>query len=593
MKNFIIDFINYSKIYYGYLGGRIFIIFALTILSGLLDSVGILMIFPLIATFSGSGINPGLPSDSLISKFVFVFEGVPLEWLLILVGAIFLIKSILSFSATAYSAVLRADLLKALKLKLFNKYVKMNYEYYLERDSGHFVNVINDQTSRSIQAFQNLTQFASQIIKTSIYLLTALAVSVELGILVVVLGVIFFTLFYNLNSQVKKLSAYFSNESGVLSLLFIESIQAFPYLSATNQYKALKKRVNHSVESLRSIQARLGTIGAFTLSVREPVAVTILLSLVAFQIFVLSGDIAPVLVSLLLFYRAFNALMGVQAEWQYTLEFIGGLLLYKQEISNIESKANTEVNVQIPSENGSIRFSNVSYYYPSTKNAALNGVSFTIPDMSTIAFVGKSGSGKSTIALMLTGLLMPTDGEFFVKKSRFKHIPMTEWRNSIGYVAQDPIFFNDSILNNITMWAEDASENCVIRSAKDAHIHDFILTLPDGYNTIIGDRGVRLSGGQKQRLAIARELYRSPRLLILDEATSALDAIAEVEIQNCLNSLNGKITIVVIAHRLSTIKNSDIIYVLDKGSIIDHGNFDELCSSDKSYFSELVEKQSL
>ncbi len=175
-------------------------------------------------------------------------------------------------------------------------------------------------------------------------------------------------------------------------------------------------------------------------------------------------------------------------------------------------------------------------------------------------------------------------------------IRLASWRNQLGYVSQDSVMFDDTISNNIGMWSGDYISNeaykaKIHKAAKMAHADEFINKLTNKYETLIGDRGVRLSGGQRQRLFIARELFRNPRLLILDEATSALDTKSEKYIQDSIDSLKGKTTVVIIAHRLSTIKNVDNIYVLDNGKVIQSGSFDELRRTNDSQFSQMVESQ--
>ena len=174
-------------------------------------------------------------------------------------------------------------------------------------------------------------------------------------------------------------------------------------------------------------------------------------------------------------------------------------------------------------------------------------------------------------------------------------IKKSSWSSQIGYVSQETLIFDDTIANNISMWKDDIQDADVLKKIRDAadqaNILDFIDTLEDGFNTKVGDRGILLSGGQKQRIFIARELYRNPNLLILDEATSALDSESEIKIKESIESLNGKITVIIIAHRISTIKNVDKIYIMENGKIIESGKFEELKNNSQSKLSKLAELQ--
>ncbi len=212
--------------------------------------------------------------------------------------------------------------------------------------------------------------------------------------------------------------------------------------------------------------------------------------------------------------------------------------------------------------------------------------------------MGESGAGKSTLIDMMTLLLRPKQGEIYIDNINSKEIDIPSWRSQIGYVSQETVVFDDSIANNICLWKGDFENDEEVRervqkAAKRAYAHDFIENLNQGYQTIVGDRGVRLSGGQRQRLFIARELYKNPNLLILDEATSSLDTESERFIQKSIDALKGSMTVVIIAHRLSTIKNSDLIYVIEDGNIIENGTYDELTLNRKSRFAKMVAIQSL
>ena len=195
-------------------------------------------------------------------------------------------------------------------------------------------------------------------------------------------------------------------------------------------------------------------------------------------------------------------------------------------------------------------------------------------------------------------MLEPSSGRLVIDNIPSQSIQLDSWRSQIGYVSQDTIVFDDSIANNISLWGDQFDSKSDILSeikiaAKKAHLHDFIVSLPSGYETLVGERGVKLSGGQRQRLFIARELFRRPNVMILDEATSALDSESERAIQASIDEMKGKITLILIAHRLSTIKNVDIIHVISKGKIVESGSFQELTEKPDSLFGKMVEMQKI
>jgi ABC-type multidrug transport system fused ATPase/permease subunit len=215
-----------------------------------------------------------------------------------------------------------------------------------------------------------------------------------------------------------------------------------------------------------------------------------------------------------------------------------------------------------------------------------------------VALVGESGAGKSTLVDMMSLLLPPRTGEIRIDGVPHDEIDLTSWRDQIGYVSQETVVFDDTVANNISLWQGDIEEDPALRervyhAAERAHAHHFIQDLPNGYQTVVGDRGVRLSGGQRQRLFVARELFKQPNLLLLDEATSDLDTASEQHIQRSIDALQGEVTVVIIAHRLSTVKNADRVYVLDEGRVIEEGSYHELRAREDGEFREMVEMQSL
>jgi subfamily B ATP-binding cassette protein MsbA len=239
----------------------------------------------------------------------------------------------------------------------------------------------------------------------------------------------------------------------------------------------------------------------------------------------------------------------------------------------------------------SVEFNNVTFSYG--ERTVLENVSFSIPKGKTIALVGPSGVGKSTIADLVPRFYDVQGGQVLIDGKDVRRYTMESLRSHMSFVTQEIILFNDTIFNNIALGKPDASEEEVIRAAKIANAHEFIMGTENGYQTNIGDRGIRLSGGQRQRLSIARAVFKNPSILILDEATSALDTESEKQVQEALNNLMRGRTTLVIAHRLSTIKEADEIIILQDGQIIERGSHDELLEIDESIYKRLTNMQKI
>ena len=241
-------------------------------------------------------------------------------------------------------------------------------------------------------------------------------------------------------------------------------------------------------------------------------------------------------------------------------------------------------------KNSDIKFSNVGFKYDSTGKKAIKEISLEIKGNTMSAFVGHSGAGKSTIINLLPRFYDPQEGKIEIDKQNIKHVSLSSLRKNLSLVSQDVILFDDTVKNNIAYAKPNASEKEIVKACKFAASDEFISKLPQGYDTMIGENGIRLSGGQKQRISIARAILKESPIILLDEATSSLDAESEEIVQNAINNLTKNKTTLVIAHRLSTIHNADKIFVINQGKIINSGNHDFLINNCEEYKS-LYQKQ--
>ena len=252
-------------------------------------------------------------------------------------------------------------------------------------------------------------------------------------------------------------------------------------------------------------------------------------------------------------------------------------------ILNIKPQVDSKNAVEITDFNDEIKYSYVSFSYTENNINVLNKINLSIPKGHVYAIVGKSGSGKSTLINLLLRFYEISNGEILIDGKSIKDLKISSLRNMIGIVSQQTFLFNNTIKNNIAYGNEEAKDEDIIKAAKLANAHEFIIKSTDGYDTIIGERGAKLSGGQIQRISIARALLKNPPILIFDEATSALDTESENEVKNAIENLLQDRTVIIIAHRLSTITNADKIIVLDKGEISDLGSHEELIGRNNQY----------
>jgi len=597
--NPIFDVVRYIKMYQIYLGFRMYLIYVLGIVASFLEGIGIIMLLPLLQSLDeGNDLknSEGILNQSIYKLINFLGFTDSILSILILICIAFVLKGVVTFFSHGLTAILTGQLLKEIKMKLFELYSKMSYSYFTSKNTGDLINLINEQPTKALEAFRQLAWLGSYLLNTIVLMSLAFIITFSFGIMALGLGILILILFLKMNSYVQNLSRIAAHENGTLTKWLIQSLHGFKYLISTNQINSLKKYVNNSISILTSTQIKSGVAGAFTQSVREPIAVLFIMVIVYVQIFILNLSLEPILVSIVLFYRALNSTLAVQSAFQTTFQNIGSMELVHEEFLNQRKHQFNNGNKLIGKFEKQITINNVTFNYDDSQRG-VNNISLNIPFKSSIAIVGESGSGKTTLVDLITLTHQQQKGDIIIDGTNSREINQSSWKKQIGYVSQDTIIFDDTIANNISMWQDNLNDketyNKLRNVAKKANILNFIESLEKGFNTVVGDRGILLSGGQKQRIFIARELFRNPNILILDEATSALDSESEKNIQYSIESLKGKITVIIIAHRLSTIKKVDNIYLLDKGKIIEKGSYDDLKNDKNSKFSEIVELQLL
>ncbi|MGI6607996.1 MAG: ABC transporter ATP-binding protein [Erysipelotrichaceae bacterium] len=351
----------------------------------------------------------------------------------------------------------------------------------------------------------------------------------------------------------------------------------------TNDEKEIEKFEEGNEEFQRASKDSYKAMAKYHSSTAFVIDVFNVVVLVAGGLFLYSeqisfADYSAFVVSISLFITPINRLIGFMEQFQ------NGVTGFERfcEIMDIEVEKDDDDAIELTDVKGKITFENVSYGY-SEDTEVLKDISLTIQPGQKFALVGPSGGGKTTICHLIPRFYELMEGNIFIDDKEIRKVSRESLRRNVGIVQQDVFLFNDTIKNNILYGRLDATDQEVIEAAKRANIHEYIETLPEGYNTQIGERGVKLSGGQKQRLSIARVFLKNPAILVLDEATSALDNATEIMIQQSLDELCAGRTTLVVAHRLSTIKNADEIAVIDQGVIIEQGNHETLINSDGVY----------
>lgn len=596
LKSLIKKYFSSFAYFYSYLRSRVFLMILLSVLIGVLDGLGLTMFLPLLqmADGSSSATGEGMGSmEFLIKAMQSIGIELNIKSALLFMFVFFVLKAIVFYASLKFNVKILQYFISSMRMKLTNLFTSYSFQKFVTADVGRIQNSFTSEIYKVSVAYRSFTENVQNVILVLVYLIFVFLVDWKFALLVCVGGGLSNILFGRLFKKTKQQSNELTQNNNNYHSLIMQYVTNFKYLKATGFVKNYAKRLKGKIIEVENNNTKIGFLSAQINALREPILIGVVCLVILLQVEFLGGNLAGIMVSLLFFYRALSSLMLFQNSYNDYLSNSGSLVNiidFEKELKNNMAESG---DVKITHFQQSIRADQVDFGYDEA-DGILKKLSIEILKNKTIAFVGESGSGKTTLVNLLGGLLKPSHGEVWVDDIPFKDLDLSSYQSRIGYITQEPVVFNDTIYNNVTLWAEPTVENCqrYEEALKKASLWEFVEGQSLGGETLLGNNGVNLSGGQKQRISIARELYKDIDILILDEATSALDSETEKEIQNNIERIKGKYTILIIAHRLSTIKNADEIYLMDKGKIIGNGNFETLYTS-SSVFKKLVDLQEI
>lgn len=503
----------------------------------------------------------------------------------ILLLALYFIKMLLNYFVQYFGHMMGVRMQAQMRTDMFNHLQKLPYRFYDEHETGKIMSrMTNDLMSISELAHhgpENLIISSISIILSFSYLCS---INVILTLIIFICVPILIVITAVLRKRMRDAFMESRKSIAVINSALESSISGIRVTKAfTNSDKEKEKfEIGNEqfVNARRDAYKAMGMFHSSTVFVSEIFNVFILIAggLFMYNKIIDFADYSAFFLSINLFIGPVNTLINFFEQFQ---DGATGFQRF-MEILNEKPETDTINAKDIENVKGNIRFENVTYSY-GKEGEVLKNISFNIDKGKTFALVGPSGGGKTTICHLIPHFYDVEHGRIFIDNTEIHDITMNSLRKNIGIVQQDVYLFNASIKENILYGNPDATDEEIITAAKRANIHDYIMTLENGYDTQIGERGVKLSGGQKQRLSIARVFLKNPPILILDEATSALDNATEILIQNSLDELCKGRTTIVVAHRLSTIKNADEIAVVADGKITEQGNHDELLEQNGMY----------
>lgn len=532
-----------------------------------------------------------LPLIGSVPRLAFWISSFPPSYIFILLLLIALIVQLLQgfsrFVNALSTAYLSARIRKLVSSRIHSQILALSFSCASSYKVGDLVDYANTGPDAIRVQIEQTSILVVLIPQCLTYIVVLLAISPWMLFAVVLIGLAVYQLQRIMIPKIRTGSYSVANEAVSVGERITEDFQGLRLLHSSGQLNFAANRLFERLSSLetqlRKQAPRLAILGP--ISTFLPIlAITIIAGL---SIFLLGNRDGGVLPSLVTFVLALQRLtIRITMIGSVTNAFAdnsGRLKRLNYILSPVDKQFRNTGGVVFKSFENSIVFDAVSLKYSDSASYALTNISFSMRKGSTIALVGPSGSGKSSIADILAGLYSPTSGVVTVDDIPLQSLDMCSWQQRLGVVSQDTFLFNASISENISFGAKNVTHDLVVSASKLAHAHDFIQSLPNGYSTIVGERGYRLSGGQRQRLSLARALIKNPELLILDEATSALDSHNEMLVQEALKQLDRTYTFLIIAHRLSTIVNSDKIIVVDSGSIVQSGSHRELVSNPGLY----------
>ena len=489
------------------------------------------------------------------------------------------VRAAFSYLGRYCAKLCEIGLVDTLRKRIFQQFESFSLSYYTQKRSGELINVFSAEVSHLSFAFNELINFVTKSCVILAYTCAMFVISWQLTLVTVLLFSLLAAAASNWIRRVRQASFEMTSTGGELAAKTTEFVGGIRTVQAFWTQDFERKRFNKVAQKFASAWLKASTISGLLQPLIEAVATTILVTMILVAVSTLISSGSLHVVSLLAFLFALFRLLPIIAHMNSSWGLIAmnsGALGAVEELLRTDNKTYLpRGEQQFPGLKQAIEFVNVDFGYDSGK-LVLHDINLTIERGQMVALVGASGSGKTTLADLLVRFYDPTSGEILFDKVDSREYSLGSLRSNMAVVSQDTFIFNTSVRDNIAYGLENITDEAIVEAAKGANAYEFILELPEGFDTKLGDRGIRLSGGQRQRIAIARAILRNPDILVLDEATSALDSVSEGLVQKSLEKLAYGRTAIAIAHRLSTIFKADKVIVLESGRIVEQGGYQEL-----------------
>lgn len=566
---------------------RLIYVFIVLFISSVLELIGVTAIVPFIQAI----IMPDSVMNNRIIAIACDAIGIQASTsVLMVIGFLIIVLYLFKNAFMIFSSYVQEDFSSKFQMELSNKmlvsYLKRPYVYFLDTNSsiiirgcGNDISGVYNILSVSFQIASEMVTvllIASYLVKTDVFI--ALSILIVMSVIMIAMLLVFKPMMKKIGVRGRELGAY-------IGKLLYQMISGVKEIYAMQRQEVFEKEYFTNREESRKLQKISGVIGACPDRITEGVCISGIILIVCIRLTTYKGDNTEFVAMLGAFaMAAFKIFPSVGKITNRINVIVANRPCLDGVYENLKSAENYEKQlIEYKSENALIsdeefvsEFENeividsITWKYNRQEKPVLSGCSMSIKKGESIGFIGESGAGKTTLSDLILGLIRPQEGTITVDGVDIFTIPKS-WASMVGYVPQSVFLIDDTIYNNVLFGqsSDDNSEEKVWEVLEKAQLKSFVETLPDGINTIVGERGVKFSGGQKQRIAIARALYSDPRILVLDEATAALDNETETAVMESIDALQGKITMIIVAHRLTTIKNCDRIYEIVDGKAVE------------------------
>ncbi|KSU89052.1 multidrug ABC transporter [Priestia veravalensis] len=586
----------FLKQIHSYAGKALYLNLLAMVAISLLEGVAILLLVPMLTM---SGIVDFSKVNESGMKFFELFTYVPNQLSLSLILVVFVLIAFVQYflyrHVSIKNAMIQQGFFRQMRLQTYESVLHANWSFFLRKRKSDLIHLLQTEVARVSGGTHALLQFMTSLVFTCIQIMLALLLSPVITLFVLLCGAIL--LFFNRTFLRKSLSL--GKRNFTLGRDYVAGL--------TDQINGIKDIKSNTLEASRvewhsSITKQMQseqleyTKMKMTSQFYYKVASSIFIALFIFvAIKLFQAQASQLMLIILIFSRLWPKVAGIQGELEQiakSFPSFEAIKLLQEECREAQEYGNRQSQSTQLVFKREIACRNIHFRYNEDGEAyALQNINLVIPVHQMTALVGRSGAGKSTLIDIIMGLNQPQKGAVFIDGVPLSATNIMAFRQLISYVPQDPVLFNASIRENLLLVDPNATEERMWEALQFSLAADFVENLPSGLDTLIGDRGIKLSGGERQRLVLARAILKKPKILVLDEATSALDTENEYKIQRALDSLKGRMTIVVIAHRLSTIRNADQVLVLQEGQVIQQGEFKSLAADKGLLFNRLLEKQ--